>query len=763
MSRSLWLALALVTLGLVASLVPRVTYTLSSSGAPSGDVLVAWPDWGVEQDLGPLSGQVGHFHIWVSAAPGGAVVTVRAALVDVSTGQPVRQTSIDVTSALIPTQRSLIFPGYVVKDGQRLLLQLQVAPYESTYVVYGLAGPQPRLANPTLNRVPDAGSGPLAFDQVQTGFGLRAAIVGEQSERIRIALAAGFGVIAVAAHPRVARALRGAGNAARRLTRRPLIWTRRLERSGPAPDAGDAATPISGLLSVPWYPWPIAATPILHFLASNRLVFAASEAIFPLIVALTIVTGSVLSIRLILKDWHRPSAAVAAVTVIVFAYGHVQNALDERVNERVLFPAAVVLLAVVVGAAVRSNSTLARRTQFFNLVAVILLAFPLASLAGGTAASLGRASSAAAATVDDLTAHLFPSGLPITRDQRPDIYYIIFDEYARHDALGSFDNTDFLHGLERRGFYVASAATSNYMHSQQSIASILNMSYLDDLENRTPSRYEDLISLGRHHAVGAILKKLGYTYVHLTSGYTITDKAPLADVIVTFAPAGVRIGNEETGYGSTVSAESIFAGRFVRELIQTTALRPLLGHHVAPGNNALYAWWHPNRTLQMFDFLTRLIEVDGPKFVFAHIVKPHSPATFDRHGNAVLGINESDQFSNAHDPSVPDAYIGQLIFINSRILEMVDGILQNNREDPIIVITADHGRRSGAIPHAILTAFRLPGEGDHVLYPSISPVNQFRVIFDYYFGLDLGLLKDLQFEHHQNDIDFREVLTGSRA
>ncbi len=202
-----------------------------------------------------------------------------------------------------------------------------------------------------------------------------------------------------------------------------------------------------------------------------------------------------------------------------------------------------------------------------------------------------------------------------------------------------------------------------------------------------------MILLGRHHAVGAILKELGYTYVHLTSGYTITDKAPLADVIATFAPAGVRIANDETGYGSRVSAESIFAGRFVRELIQTTALRPRLGHHLARGNNALYAWWHPNRTLQMFDFLTRPIEVDGPKFVFAYIVKPHPTATFDRHRNAVLGINESDQFSNAHDPSVPNAYIGQLIFINSRILEMVDGVLQNHRDDPIIVISADYGVR----------------------------------------------------------------------
>ncbi len=42
-----------------------------------------------------------------------------------------------------------------------------------------------------------------------------------------------------------------------------------------------------------------------------------------------------------------------------------------------------------------------------------------------------------------------------------------------------------------------------------------------------------------------------------------------------------------------------------------------------------------------------------------------------------------------------------------------------------------------------LYALRLPGhQNDGMLYPSISPVNTFRVIFDTYFGTDLPLLDD---------------------
>ena len=44
--------------------------------------------------------------------------------------------------------------------------------------------------------------------------------------------------------------------------------------------------------------------------------------------------------------------------------------------------------------------------------------------------------------------------------------------------------------------------------------------------------------------------------------------------------------------------------------------------------------------------------------------------------------------------------------------------------------------------HAILNAYYLPGDGSKKLYPSISPVNTFRVVFSHYFGADLDLLPD---------------------
>lgn len=218
MSRFLWLVPMLAALGLVASLVPRVTYTSASSGEPAGDVLFAWPGWGVQQDLGPLGGTVGTFEISLSAEPGGDELTVFATLVDATTREVVRAWTIEATPDYTPVARSLAFPAYTVPGHQRLLLQLTVADFEHNYAIFGLASPQPEYANVMLNGVADAGSGPLALSQMETGSGLRAAFAGSAAERIRLVLAVGFGVLALLVNPRVASALKTTGSNAWRLT-----------------------------------------------------------------------------------------------------------------------------------------------------------------------------------------------------------------------------------------------------------------------------------------------------------------------------------------------------------------------------------------------------------------------------------------------------------------------------------------------------------------------------------------------------------------
>jgi len=188
--------------------------------------------------------------------------------------------------------------------------------------------------------------------------------------------------------------------------------------------------------------------------------------------------------------------------------------------------------------------------------------------------------------------------------------------------------------------------------------------------------------------------------------------------------------------------------------LNTTALRVLVGNLLAPASHDRYNWWAPERALQTFQYLAQPMQTPGPKFVFAHILKPHKPATFDRHGNMFLSKGGDVGFSDDHDPSVPDAYIGQLIHTNSLVLRSIDGIIEHSDGDAIIVIAGDHGRTGDFPRHAILAAFHLPGSGDLDLAQDVSSVNHFRYILDRYFKLGIGLLEDRIIWHDMKHFDF---------
>ena len=768
MLRSAWVAFVLVALGLWASLLPQVTYPSASSGEPDGDVLAAWPGWSVQQDLGTFNGPVGSLRIWVSADPTAFKdVTLNASLIDAATREVVRQALVTVSRSYIPAAHTVTFPSYVAPEDQRLMLQLGVAETQKRHVVYRLANPDRDRSSIMLNGVPDAGNGPLAFAQIRTGSGLRAAIDGELSSRVILAVAVVSGTLASLTHPRVARRLRETGTGAWRQVGRLLVSARPVVKTDAGRPTGDPPSRFHRVLEPPWYPWPAAAVPILHYLASNPLHFDVSESIIPLVVVLAAVTIGVVGLRFGLKDWHRSAAASTALIVVFFGYGHMAGAIDGRLDDRVMFGLAVVLAASMAVLIVRRGATAVRIAPFLNLMAVVLLVFPMVSLVTEAVTAQHQTPRQEPEGVEDLAAHLLPSGLPEVAGKRPDIYYIVLDAYARNDALidlHNFDNSDFLRELEQRGFDVATEATSNYNYTIHSIPSSLNMAYLDGLDERVPSSHDSLVNLARNHAVAAVLKAIGYEYIHLASGFVSTDDSPLADQVITFTPSGTltRRGTDAHSRTYSDSGSPLLSTRFTRGFVQTTALSPVVGEHFIRKGSDPYEWWSPHLALRMFEFLSGAIDAEGPKFVLAHIIKPHLPATFDQHGNYLDG---DPGFDDSHDPSVSSAYIGQLIYVNKLVLDMIDSILQPDAEPPIIVIAADHGYSDDRHheylvrtkhSHSILNAVHLPYGGAAGLYPSISSVNVFRYILDYYFDLGLGLIDDRSFELESDHYDFRK-------
>jgi hypothetical protein len=257
------------------------------------------------------------------------------------------------------------------------------------------------------------------------------------------------------------------------------------------------------------------------------------------------------------------------------------------------------------------------------------------------------------------------------------------------------------------------------------------MRYINDdtarLGPQSKLQYPIYHLIGRNQVVER-LKARGYRYVHCNTNYEATRASPVADVSLSPVPRWLL-------------------GEWTSVLLRSTALR-----YLAPD----VAETH----LQTFAMLRDVPRLRGPTFTFAHIILPHNPYVFDREGNVQRNIPLSLQFRHKggdwHDRK---PYVEQLLFLNSKIEELVDHLVQASPVPPIIILQADHGtatrvgaRRSpdarrGFIRErmAILNAYYGPPSLTSRLYPSISPVNSFRVLFSSCFGEDLDVLPDRQY------------------
>jgi hypothetical protein len=89
---------------------------------------------------------------------------------------------------------------------------------------------------------------------------------------------------------------------------------------------------------------------------------------------------------------------------------------------------------------------------------------------------------------------------------------------------------------------------------------------------------------------------------------------------------------------------------------------------------------HRQRVLFALEQLPNVPRLPSPKFVFVHIVSPHKPFIFGPDGSPLEG--NADEI---------EGYVGQVAFINQRILPILQQIIERSQTPPVIVIQGDHG------------------------------------------------------------------------
>ena len=162
--------------------------------------------------------------------------------------------------------------------------------------------------------------------------------------------------------------------------------------------------------------------------------------------------------------------------------------------------------------------------------------------------------------------------------------------------------------------------------------------------------------------------------------------------------------------------------------------------------------------LYQFDSIPEVVRLDGPKFVFMHIISPHPPYLFGPHGEP---LETSGKFTLAEgmNEAIPTGgilYRDQAIYITSLVEEALETIVKESDVPPVIILQADHGPEVGLnlnSPYseeawqrtAILNAYLVPEKCADDLYPTITPVNSFRLVNRCLFGQDIEMLDDLIF------------------
>jgi len=338
----------------------------------------------------------------------------------------------------------------------------------------------------------------------------------------------------------------------------------------------------------------------------------------------------------------------------------------------------------------------------------------------------------------------------------PNVYYFVPDCYMRSDRVKkvlNYDNQPFLDKLSELGFYIADKSYSNYPTTFLSLSSLLAMDYVatEDMKPFTnKEKFFEILS-GKNATVNRF-KKHGYQFARMGPGRWDPGRCTGNEDICL---------NKKSGFSEL---DYMFWG-------STPVLAVVRKLNLVTTN--------PKSTFTDIKQSLENLKIDDPLFVFGHILMPHPPYIFDKECNLISAknLNQGVGTGGWWGEKAEKFYLGELRCVNKQIAKLVEYITNNDPES-IIVIQADTGTHFGyegdvdimdkplskwskrdlEENYANLTAIKVPKKYYKWLYPSISQVNTFRLLFSMIENKKLPLINDYSYStHYENKPGFGKV------
>ena len=473
------------------------------------------------------------------------------------------------------------------------------------------------------------------------------------------------------------------------------------------------------------YPFLIAIYPVLALRNYNIDYVDLPAILRSLVVVLGLTALFWLVFQLIFQDIRISGILTSLALIIVLSYGHIYVQIEKALGEpiRHIFLAGLFsgIFLLICGILAKKPSLADGTRQFLANTALILVVLALGQ-------SVIHDVNSYSATRDLSSASQAPA-----KSNLPDIYLIVLDAHGRSDVLKElfgYDNSAFTSQLKDMGFYVADCSQSNYASTRYSLTSMFQMDYIQIVNDN------ERVPVLKNTPVLQTLRDNGYsiiTFENYASGHF-----DLAE--------DLRLSRHQISFGKFDFVGGL--NEFEKTLLNTSIARLFLDTEIIPGFNEnalvrLEDYEHYLQTKYILEELPKTAKLKGPKFVFVHILAPHIPHVFTPDG----------EFRYPEDKS-KNGYRDNAMFIDRAILPMLQELLAESEEPPVIILMGDHGPPATKFtsPEARmknLDAYYVDSSARSKLYVSITPVNSFRILLNEYFGTDYPLLEDISYYAYQ--------------
>lgn len=319
--------------------------------------------------------------------------------------------------------------------------------------------------------------------------------------------------------------------------------------------------------------------------------------------------------------------------------------------------------------------------------------------------------------------------LTFASQERPNVYFFLFDEYAGFENLKyyyDFDNAQFADYLKASGFTVNRAGrNTDSVFTDTIVPNLLNLEYkvVDTQPAFDKTAYLTDPELFR------IFEQNGYQVNLLSHRGFVKTQDDAVNLLAT----------------SDDTSTSDYVVRF--SILNSFGFGERLLHWVQGRSNesGMHA---TQRCFNEMEHLTDHLADDRPTFTFAYLCAPHSPILFSKDGTPV-------KEPYWHDWRNESYYLDYLQYVNDRIETAVDRIIAVDH-NAIIILQSDHGsriayhftkyrkdssydwRQETAAMQNMLCAVRCGAQLPEI--EGMSGINVLRTVLNTCFGTELALL-----------------------